>query len=122
MDAAWIGERLFGRPARLRIALWILEHDSGVFYQAEAVAGTGLPQSNVKEELERLVPLRMVTLAPRDKGSRRQYYVREDSPLWAVFEAVKQALEAVRADVDRTSGQSPGLAQDDAPDRQAPDT
>lgn len=113
MDTAWVGERLFGRAARLRVGLWVFQRDLSVFYQAEAVAGTGLPQSNVKEELERLVSLQMITLLPRDKGSRRQYYVRWDGPLWAVFAAAEQALRALQTEAPAaTPGSS--VSEDDS--------
>jgi DNA-binding transcriptional ArsR family regulator len=93
-----IGRLLFGRSARLAVAAWIHGRDDPVFYQAEVVSGTGLPQSNIREELDRLVDLGMVSSLPRYRGSRRRYYTRQEHMLWAV---VRAAVTAARSEKTR---------------------
>ena len=103
-DLAQVGDRLFGRAARLIVAQWVMLHDDPLFFQTEAVQGTVLPQSNVGTELARLTELGMVSRLPRDRGTRRQYYLPQDHPLWAV---VKAAVGAVRDMSDTEEASAP---------------
>jgi DNA-binding transcriptional ArsR family regulator len=94
VDEALLGDRLFGRRARLALARWVLERTEPVFFQGEAVSGTGLPQSNVREELSRLIELGMVSMLPRGSGDRRQYYLRQPSRIWSAIDAAASAIAA----------------------------
>jgi hypothetical protein len=91
----FIGDRLFGRALRLRVAAWVLAHEDLHFYQGEAVAGVGYSPSGVIQELDRLVELGMILRRDPTPGSRRRYYTRTDSPLWTV---IRDALDAIEGD------------------------
>jgi hypothetical protein len=95
VDQIRVGNRLFGRAARPVLAAWVSHLGDDVFFQAEAVTGTGLPQSNVREELRRLAELDMITELPREAGDRRKHYLRTTSPLWGVIRVARQAIAAV---------------------------
>lgn len=93
---AELGKGLFGRRARLAVAVWALHAEGGVFSQHEAVVGVGLPQSNVREELERLVGLGLLEDVPRGDGPGRRYYARVDGhPAWMVIAAAEEAAVAM---------------------------
>jgi hypothetical protein len=89
-----VGELLFGRAMRLVLASWVLARLDPLFYQSEAALGTGFSQSNVRDELDRLIQVGMVQEIPRHRGDRRRYYLRTESPLWdAVRIVVAQTTE-----------------------------
>ena len=92
MDANEVGKELFGRPCRLRLALWIVRQDRVRFFQSEAPREVIL-QSAAAEELGRLVRLGMLK-EERPDESRRVYYVPTDSPLWKIIEAAADVIEA----------------------------
>jgi len=92
VDQRGVGDRLFGRAARLIVADWVCHAEEDLFYQSEAVKGTGVPQSNVREELARLVELGMLSELPREPGERRKHYLRQPSPLWEVIRNTRQAI------------------------------
>lgn len=92
-----IGKGLFGRPARLVVAAWALSVESGVFSQHAAVQGVGLPQSNVREELERLVALKMLVDVPKADGPGRRYYSRLDHPAWRIIATAVSAAAEMEA-------------------------
>ena len=91
-----IGHELFGRGTRLLVASAVAGRQDSTFFQGELALDLRLPQSNVREELERLVRLGMVEDVPRESGSSRRYYRRVDHPLWAVIEAAVAATERLR--------------------------
>lgn len=90
----FVGEKLFGRKLRLRVALWIHRRDEPTFFQAEAADGVGYTASAVTTELDRLIQLGMLKELPTKADDRRRYYARVDSPLWRIIQAAQEALEA----------------------------
>ena len=92
MDPTRVSELLFGRRCRLGIAIWVLQHPKGRFYQSEPPAAQfGASPSNVRDELKRLVDLGMLDVE-RPEDSARIYYVRTNSPLWEIIGAATEAL------------------------------
>lgn len=87
-----MGRLLFGRPCRLKLALWILDRPQRSFYQSEPPNGV-IPQSAVGAELRRLASLGMLTVSG-GKQHRRIYYHRTDSALWSIIEAARDSLDA----------------------------
>ena len=83
MEADEVGRFLFGRPCRLRVALWINERGGRRFYQSEPPVEV-IPQSAAGTELRRFVHLGMLT-EHRELGSRRVYYETTSSPLWSII-------------------------------------
>ena len=104
-----LGKGLFGRPARLVVAAWALTVKSGVFSQHDAVKASGLPQSNVREELERLVAMKMLGDVPKGEGPGRRYYARLEHPAWKVIAAAVEAADEI-ARMEHAA-QSPGRAR-----------
>jgi DNA-binding transcriptional ArsR family regulator len=88
------GKRLFGRPARLELGLYFVEHSQS--FLAEVCDEIGLPQSAVLQELRAFVDLGLLYRTELE-GSRRVYYQRSDSAWWGVFEAAMKADEDARA-------------------------
>lgn len=99
MELAEIGDRLFGRTLRLRVAAWVLSHDEESFFQSEAASGVGYTASGVAEELARLADLGMVDRMERLPGGNRQYYTKLRSPLWNVIQAAVAAAGEGASDV-----------------------
>jgi len=92
---------LFGRQVRLELLLWIQVREDPSFFQGEPATELPAPQSAVREELEKLVELGMLFRQERHPGSRRLYYSRTDSPLWAIVEAARTALEQAGSPASR---------------------
>jgi hypothetical protein len=90
LDVDEVGKLLFGRPCRLALALWIVRHDKPRFYQSEPPREV-IRQSDLADELSRLVRLGMLEEERRD-DARRIYYDRTDSPLWAIIEAAAEVI------------------------------
>jgi hypothetical protein len=97
---AELGHRLFGRRARLVVAAWVLAAPE-VFSQHEAVQGSQLPQSNVREELERLVSLGMLDDIPKADGPGRRYYARIDHPAWRIIDTAVEVARTMSTDRTR---------------------
>jgi hypothetical protein len=91
MEPTHVSKLLFGRPCRLGICVWVLQHPKGRFYQSEPPRFPKATASNVVDELHRLVELGMLDVEEPD-DSRRIYYVRTDSALWDVVAAAARAL------------------------------
>lgn len=89
-----VGDRLFGRVLRLRVARWVLLSEDASFFQSQAAIGVGYSSpGEVAKELERLVDLGMVLKNEPSAGDRRQYYTRvDDCPLWEVVRAAVTVL------------------------------
>jgi hypothetical protein len=85
-----VGRLLFGRPARLRVALWIHGRGRQRFYQSEPPPEI-IPQSAAGTELRRFVHLGMLT-EHREVGSRRVYYETTSSPLWSIIVAAARVV------------------------------
>ncbi|GAB3451638.1 hypothetical protein [Actinophytocola sediminis] len=92
MEVDEVGRLLFGRPCRLRVALWIHQRGGRRFYQSEPPL-TVIPQSAAGTELRRFVHLGMLT-EHRESGSRRVYYDITTSPLWAIVIAAARVVKA----------------------------
>ncbi len=89
-DVDEIGQLLFGRRCRLRLALWIWRRAKADFYQSEPPREVVL-QSDAAKELGQLVLLGMIEKQHRE-NDRRIYYERLDGPLWEVIGAVAAAV------------------------------
>ena len=87
-----LGDRLFGRRLRLRVALWVRHRPDRFFYLGEAAEGVKYTPSGVRDELARLVQLRMIKRVPRQPATRRAYYERLDSPLWAIIDSASEVV------------------------------
>ncbi len=90
VDVDEVGRLLFGRPCRLRVALWIHQRGRQRFYQSEPPPEI-IPQSAAGTELRRFVHLGMLT-EHREAGSRRVYYETTSSPLWNVIVAAARVM------------------------------
>ena len=90
MEVGEIGRLLFGRPCRLRVALWIHRRGRQRFYQSEPPPEV-IPQSAAGTELRRFVHLGMLT-EHRETGSRRVYYETTSSPLWNIIVAAGRVI------------------------------
>ena len=91
MDAARVSADLFGRACRLPLAVWILTRDKPRFFQSEPPREVGAP-SAVRQELARFVRAGMLE-EERPDAENRVYYVRTESPLWAIIRAAADATE-----------------------------
>lgn len=89
-DVGEVGRLLFGRPCRLRVALWIHSRGAARFYQSEPPDEV-IPQSAAGTELRRFVHLGMLT-EHREAGSRRVYYETTGSPLWSIIVAAARVM------------------------------
>lgn len=92
-----ISRQVFGRPARVLLAAWILEREGEAFFQTEAklaLANMGEAQSAATQELERFVEWGLITRSDPPPGERRVWYAQnKDSDLWAIFEGTCEALD-----------------------------
>lgn len=80
---------LFGRPCRLPLALWILDHDK-TFFQSEPPRTLG-PPTAIRQELDRFVKAGLLDQY-RPDGENRVYYERSESPIWAIIRAAKDVV------------------------------
>lgn len=95
-----VGGELFGRPARLRVALWVSSQNQR-FWQQLVADGARVRPQYVRAELNHLTRLGMIEPAdtPEDAVDRRNFFRRCDThPLWGVIEAAAGALEALDSD------------------------
>ncbi len=92
MDATRVSHLLFGRACRLPIALWILEHPKGRFFQSELPVFGTTSRSNIRDELHRFVEAGLLS-EERPDDQNKVWYERSDSALWRVVEAARDALE-----------------------------
>lgn len=88
-----VGERLFGRPGRLRLMLWLIEQPvESELSQAEAARALGLRSRDVGEDLERLQALGMVSEPSRVARNREKRFMRLEHPMWRALSTVRDAL------------------------------
>jgi hypothetical protein len=87
-----VGELLFGRKGRLKLAIWVVRRDKPTFFQSEPPREVDVP-SAVRVELGKLVALGMLEEDRPDEG-RRIYYTRTDSRLWKIIEAASEVLDS----------------------------
>lgn len=92
-DEGWM-KTLFGRAARARVGLWVVEQDAA-FSQHEAVASVQADRTAVVQELDKLEDLGLITTVEVE-GSRRKYYVVVDHPLWQIFRAANAARDEMQ--------------------------
>lgn len=87
-----VGNGLFGRGIRLKLALWVRDQKSP-FFQAQAGREVDIPVQYLRAELARLAELGLIAQLPGEPGDRRLFYeVVSDNPLWEVFDAARRAL------------------------------
>ena len=106
---------LFGRPVRVLLAVWIMNHH-GAFYVLEAQTALlrfGESPSSVSAELRVLVAHDMLT---ETADGRRVYFTPRSSDLWSAFAAIAEAIGfTVREDAAASMGsmevQSGGLPE-----------
>ncbi len=96
-----VGDQLFGRALRLRVLLWVRDH-TAVFFQGEAARGVEYSQAAVAKELATLEALGMVRKFGRPNNAGRQNYLAVDSPLWAVVDAARAAMEVQAEELRRS--------------------
>ncbi|MGC1185190.1 MAG: hypothetical protein WBA31_08585 [Candidatus Dormiibacterota bacterium] len=95
-DVHRVGNGLFGRGIRLKLALWVRDQKSP-FFQSQAGREVDIPVQYLRAELARLAELGLVAQLPSDPGDRRLFYeVVSDNPLWEVFDAARRALGRMR--------------------------
>lgn len=100
-----VGAELFGRPARLRIALWVASQDER-FWQQLVADGAGVRPQYVKTELNHLARLGMIEAVESDDSSdRRNFYIRcPEHPLWSVMDVTRSAINALAVDAVNEAG------------------
>ncbi len=96
-----LGDLLFGRALRLRLAGWILDRGERKFYQSEPITEVKGGISNIRDELARFVDLGMLVDVPPTPNDRRRYYRRTDSQLW---DAIRVAVASCRESEAKTTG------------------
>jgi hypothetical protein len=94
VDVDEVGRLLFGRPCRLRVALWIHGRGRQRFYQSEPPEEV-IPQSAAGTELRRFVHLGMLT-EQRETASRRVYYEPTSSALWNIVAAAARVTSLAK--------------------------
>jgi hypothetical protein len=91
VDATHVSKYLFGRPCRLPLLLWILNHPKDRIYQSEPPESLG-GRTAIRQELDRLALAGLLDEV-RPDGDPRVFYVRTTSPLWDIVRAAAEALE-----------------------------
>jgi hypothetical protein len=94
MDATHISKYVFGRPCRLPLLLWILNHPKDRIYQSEPPESLG-GRTAIRQELDRFVLAGLLD-EERPDGDQRVFYVRNASPLWEIVRSAAEVLK--RAD------------------------
>jgi hypothetical protein len=87
---------LFGRALRVLLAEWISSRGSEPFYLHEAqkaLEDQGEAGSAVRKELDNFIDYQMLT---RIQPEQRVYYQVLESPFWAAFSSISDALASYR--------------------------
>jgi len=93
MNTERLSELLFGRTLRLDVALWIVNCNSGRFFQLEIAEHLASRfRSSVASELDRFVQAGLLEVEAPTPGERRKFYVRTSSSLWEIFETADKVL------------------------------
>lgn len=92
MDATQVSNELFGRPCRLPLAIWIMQHSKDRIYQSEPPANLGA-RTAIRQELLRFTRVGLLE-EMRPDGENRVYYLRTASPLWTIIHAAADAIDA----------------------------
>ncbi len=92
MDAARASADLFGRACRLPLAIWILERDKPRIYQS----GTSARGRRAKRRAARACSARGAGLLDEERPDAEScvYYIRTDSPLWAIIRSAVEVLDS----------------------------
>jgi hypothetical protein len=96
VDATQVSAFIFGRPCRLPLLLWLLDHPKGRIFQSEPPAYLGA-RTAVRQELTRFTRAGLLDEERPDADSR-VYYVRTDSPLWGIIRAARSVVTTPDAD------------------------
>lgn len=91
MEVTRLSDVLFGRSCRVPLAIWIMDHPKGRFFQSEAPREVIGPTA-ARQELARFVEIGLVEVE-RPDGDKRVFYVRTNSPLWQIIETTRALLE-----------------------------
>lgn len=87
---------LLGRPARVLLAVWILEQGGRTFHQGQALTAVetfGEARTAVREELDKLVATGMLARSEPGPSERRVlYFPNKEHPAWPAFEAAGQCF------------------------------
>src|SRR5260370_19300083 len=94
MDRTAFVKRLMGRPGRLDVAAWILSQPKAQWFtQRDATLGTGLVQSEARDNLEDFAELGMV----ERRENRWPHYRLVESPVWEALGSLAKAGRAIEA-------------------------
>lgn len=96
MDATQASSLLFGRPCRLPLLLWLLDHPKGRIFQSEPPAHLGA-RTAIREELARFTRAGLLE-EERPDADPRVYYVRTDSALWDIVRVAGGVVDDPRPD------------------------
>jgi len=91
MDATRISNEMFGRPSRLPLMLWLLDHPKDRIYQSEPPESLG-GRTAIRQELERLTRAGLLEIE-RPDSDPRVYYVKTNSPLWEIVKAAAMVIK-----------------------------
>lgn len=92
MDDSELLKRLFGRPTRIHLALWVIGRDREPFYLLEAQTALlrdGHALSATRAEVQTLLHCGLLIETP---DGNRKYYTPTESPWWDVFAHIGRAL------------------------------
>jgi hypothetical protein len=90
VDATRVSALLFGRPCRLPLLLWLLDHPKGKIFQSEPPSHLGV-RTAIREELARFTRAGLLE-EERPDGDPRVYYVRTNSPLWEIVRTARDVV------------------------------
>lgn len=91
MDATQVSDDMFGRPCRLPLMLWVLDHPKDRVYQSEPPESLGA-RTALRQELNRMTRAGLLR-EERPDGDSRVYYAKTDSPLWGIVQTARDVLK-----------------------------
>lgn len=91
-DPRAFAREVFGSSPRLRLLVWIAEHDTPFFSQRDACVGVGYAQGSISRLLSWLAEWGLLTKGERNSGRQPLHYTRNESAWWEAFRTVGQAL------------------------------
>jgi DNA-binding MarR family transcriptional regulator len=92
-----LSERLFGRPIRLPLLLWVSGCAAPDFFATEIAEQMHVSSSNVSQELDRLIDLGMIEPVARKRGDIAKRFVLVNHPGWGIVKAASQVLSELEA-------------------------
>lgn len=97
-----LARSLFGRPARIALAAWIIERGSATFFQGEAldaVSAFGEARTAVGQELERFVAWGLIQRSEPGPSERRVFYAaNKEEPVWQILRSAAQIFGLIPDD------------------------